>query len=186
MQLTANLSSSLILFFLSPPSVFTLFVLRSTLPYFFFPALYLLSVPSSLCLSLTSHAVNNEGRQVVLHTGLIHMVHCVSDSCRTRTDAQTWTALTGFRSRPSAGCIYISCRLRETRIKKKKKKYSDAASFSHQASFIMQHHKLLQNFAIWNIFWFCFVQSQATLSQKSLLHENLNEEGPWLFAPYKI
>lgn len=102
------------------------------------------------------------------------MVHCVSDSRRTCTDAQTRTALTGFQSRPSAGCIYISCRLRESKMKKIY--IVDAASFSHQAPFIMQRHKLLPCKLKYVFVWFvlCKVQSKATLSPKNLLHKNFD------------
>lgn len=66
MQLTANLSSSLIL---SSSSSFTLFLFTSTASFIFtlyllFPRLLPLFSFPSLCLCATGHAANNKGKQV--------------------------------------------------------------------------------------------------------------------------
>lgn len=113
MQLTANLSSSLIL---SSSPTFTLslyFTFHQPLSiiftlYLLFPRLSLLSSFPFLCLCVTGHAVNNKAKQVVaalqvdshgtLSLGLDPALHRYT---------QTRPTLTGFHL-PSMDCIYTS------------------------------------------------------------------------------
>lgn len=115
-RLTANLSSSLIL---SPPLLsvsFSLILFTSVLLLCFHPL-------SSLSPSVVSHFLPSAPVQLVMrlitkasrllqHTGLIHMVHWVSDLPQTCTD--TWPTLRGFHL-PSIDCIDISLCLKKNK-----------------------------------------------------------------------